>query len=202
MANFTETPNSIYSIKIEPPPGPIVAPKGFPADPRPKGAPQIFLDAMDIRIKVFHHEQKCSLVDELDEDDPRSWTFVLYQKHSRGTDEPVSCLRIVPPPHGPHPNGYENPDEEPYVKLGRVATLKHARGNGLMKFLTDEAFSWLSNNKELIGHGWNGNVLSHAQVAVEKMYEKLGFVTDENLGLWIEEGVEHLGMWRRIDLKS
>jgi hypothetical protein len=202
MATVADKSDSTYSIKIEPPPGPIVAPNGFPADPRPKDTPQIFQDAMEIRIEVFHHEQKCSLVDELDPDDPRSWTFVLYQRHSNATEEPVSVLRIVPPPHGPHPNGYQEPDEEPYVKLGRVATLKHARGKGLMKVLTDEAFRWLSNNRETIGHGWNGSVLSHAQVAVEKMYQKLGFVTDENLGRWIEEGVEHLGMWRRIELNS
>ena len=191
-----------YRVAILPPPGDIVAPNGFPADPRPKGAPKVFLDAMEIRIKVFCDEQKCDLEPELDEDDPRSLHFVLYETKSDGGEEALSTIRIVPPPHGPHPNGFEDPNEESYVKLGRVATMKHGRGKGLNRRLTEEAFSWLSANSKGIGHGWKGNVLAHAQVAVEKVYQKLGFETDEKLGRWDEEGIEHLGMWGRIDLKT
>ena len=183
------------------PPGDIVAPNGFPADPRPKGVPKVFSDAMDVRIKVFCDEQKCGLEPELDEDDPRSWHFVVYETKDTGDDEPVSVIRIVPPPHAAHPNGYENPDEEPYVKLGRVATLKWARGKGLSRQLTDEAFLWLSRNPDAVGEGWNGNVLTHAQVVIEKMYQRLGFVTDEKLGRWDECGIEHLGMWKRLDVE-
>ncbi|KAJ9645589.1 uncharacterized protein PV06_07731 [Exophiala oligosperma] len=189
---------SDYRVAMLPPPGSVVAPHGFPADPRPKDAPKIFLDAMDVRIKVFCDEQNCALEPELDEDDPRSWHWVAYYTGGSAPDQPVSVIRIVPPPHGPHPNGFHDPEEEPYVKLGRVATLAQARGKGISRLLSEAAFQWLDDHKSEIGHGWNGLVLAHAQVNVERMYAKLGFVTDDKLGRWDEEGIEHLGMWKRV----
>jgi predicted GNAT family N-acyltransferase len=193
-----------YSVVMGPPPGAVVAPNGFPAEPRPKGAPKWFLDAMEVRIKVFCDEQKCALEPELDEDDPRSWHFVVYDHSAQlptnvSDGEPVSVIRIVPPPHSQgHPNGYEEPTEEPYCKLGRVATMAHARGKGLSRLAIETAFEWLSTHHGLVGSGWTGNVLAHAQVDVEKMYQRLGFTTDDKLGRWDEEGIEHLGMWRKV----
>jgi len=187
-----------YKIAMLPPPGNIVAPTGFPAEPRPKGAPKIFLDAMEVRIRVFCDEQNCALEPELDEDDPRSWHWVAYCTTKSGEDEPVSVIRIVPPPHGVHPNGFHDQHEEPYVKLGRVATMASHRGRGLSRLLTEEAFRWLAAHKNEVTVGYNGLVLCHAQVSVERMYAKLGFVTDEKLGRWDEEGIQHLGMWKRV----
>jgi len=43
-------------------------------------------------------------------------------------------------------------------------------------------------------------VLVHAQVDVERMYEGLGFVRDEGLGRWEEEGIMHVGMFRRVEV--
>lgn len=197
--------NTSSSIRVEicPPPGSIVAPNGFPADPRPKDAPNVFLDAMDIRIRVFCDEQKCALEPELDEDDPRSWSWVAYQQSS--TEDSwyaVSTLRIVPPPHLPHPNGYHDPHEKPYVKLTRVATLAEARGKGLNKFLLNQASDYLTKNPKSMGSRWEGLVLTHAQVAVEGLYMKFGFITDDKLGRWDEEGIEHLGMWKQLDVQA
>ncbi|KAF3398413.1 hypothetical protein F1880_006483 [Penicillium rolfsii] len=48
---------------------------------------------------------------------------------------------------------------------------------------------------------WRGLVLVHAQVDVEGMYRGLGFVRDEGLGRWDEEGIEHMGMFRRVDVR-
>jgi len=190
-------------IKFQPPPGSVVAPQGFPADPRPQSAPQVFLDAMDIRIRVFCDEQKCAIEPELDEDDPKSWSWVAYQQSPETSDMvAVSTLRIVPPPHPPHPNGFHDPNEEPYVKLTRVATILHARGQGLNKLLMNHAFEYLSSQPDLVSSGWRGLVLTHAQVSVEGLYAKVGFVTDEKLGKWDEEGIEHLGMWRRLDITT
>lgn len=181
-----------------PPPGSVVAPNGFPADPRPAGAPKIFLDAMEVRIKVFCDEQNCDVEPELDEDDPRSWHWVAYHTTESGQEEPASVIRIVPPPHGPHPNGFNDLHEEHYVKLGRVATMPNHRRKGLSRLLTEEAFRWLAAHKSEVAADYNGLVLCHAQVVVEKMYERLGFTTDEKLGRWDEEGIEHLGMWKRV----
>lgn len=187
-------------IRMLPPPGPSIAPQGFPADPFPKASPKVFLDAMHVRVKVFCDEQKCPLEEELDEDDLRSWHFVAYGADGRDGEVPLSVIRIVPFPHGHHPNGYEDPEEEPYFKLGRVATMPNARGKGLSRKLTEEACRWLAANQHHLPNGWNGLLLAHAQVDVEPMYRKLGFVTDSNLGRWDEVGIEHLGMWKRIEL--
>ena len=187
-----------YRFAMLPPPGKVVAPDGFPADPQPKGAPPVFLDAMYVRIKVFCDEQKCGLEPELDEDDLRSWHWVAYQMTKSGQDVPVAVIRIVPPPHGSHPNGFHDTDEQPYVKLGRVATLANYRRKGLSRLLSEEAFRWLAAHRDEVAAGWDGLVLCHAQVSVEKMYVRLGFTTDERLGRWVEEGIEHLGMWKRL----
>ena len=198
---------SVYTAVMVPPPGSVVAPHGFPANPRPQGAPKAFLDAMEVRVKVFCDEQKCALEAELDEDDPKSWHWILYETapvpQHEGTPAavPVSVLRIVPPPHAPHPNGFEDPAEQPYCKLGRVATMARARGKGLNRRLLQAATDWLAENHAEVGHGWTGNVLAHAQVFVEKVYASQGFVTDERLGRWDDEGIEHLGMWRTIPFR-
>lgn len=161
---------------------------------------------MDIRIKVFCDEQKCAIEPELDEDDPRSWSWVVYQQkldsHQHDPGEPVSTIRMVPPPHPPHPNGFVNPHEAPYMKLTRVATVVHARGRGINKKLLNDALTWLAEHPDEVGNGWKGLVLTHAQTAVEGMYAKMGFVTDERLGRWDEEGIEHLGMWKQLQVKS
>lgn len=188
-------------IEICASPGNVVAPNGFPADPRPRDAPQVFLDAMDIRIKVFCDEQKCGIDPELDEDDPKSWSWVIYQQSpANGTWSAASTLRVVPPPHPPHPNGFIDPNEQPYIKITRVATLVEARGKGLNKLLLNQAFDFLSKNPQSMGPDWEGLILIHAQVAVEGMYAKFGFITDNNLGRWDEEGIEHLGMWKQLDV--
>lgn len=44
-------------------------------------------------------------------------------------------------------------------------------------------------------------MLVHAQVAVEKVWKRYGFFKDESLGVWDEEGIDHIGMWRRLELK-
>ncbi|KAK5945108.1 hypothetical protein PMZ80_002312 [Knufia obscura] len=195
------TQGSHVQVEVQPPPGSIVAPNGFPADPRPKDAPQVFLDAMDIRIKVFCDEQKCAIEPELDEDDPKSWSWVAYQQSPETKQKvPVSTLRIVPPPHPPHPNGFHDASEEPYVKVTRVATMSHARGQGLNKFLMNHALDYLASQPGLISSDWRGLVLTHAQVSVEGLYVKLGFTTDDRLGRWDEEGIEHLGMWKKLSL--
>ena len=47
---------------------------------------------------------------------------------------------------------------------------------------------------------WRGLVLVHAQKGVEHFYRLLGFEKDEELGEWVEEGMDHLAMWKRVDL--
>jgi predicted GNAT family N-acyltransferase len=152
---------------------------------------------MRVRLAVFCDEQHCSVQTELGEEDSRCWQWIVYH-----AGEPIACIRLCPSPHEPHPNGFVDPDEEPYLKLQRFATLASHRGRGLGRMLVDTSLRWAAEHKEEIGgKGWNGMVLVHAQVNVEKVWAKMGFVTDERLGRWYEEGIEHLGMWRWVELK-
>ncbi|KAL2014867.1 hypothetical protein VTN00DRAFT_2392 [Thermoascus crustaceus] len=112
---------------------------------------------------------------------------------------------------------------EPYIKLTRVAVLREYRGQGLAKKMVEAALEWAAEHPDEIdaayarvardesqtegqtqgtGRRWTGLALVHAQVPVEKMYQKLGFVTDDALGRWHEEGIEHVGMWRRVPVRS
>ena len=42
----------------------------------------------------------------------------------------------------------------------------------------------------------------HAQKQVQGFWEKYGFKVDEGMGTWDEEGIEHVGMWRRIAVRK
>lgn len=45
------------------------------------------------------------------------------------------------------------------------------------------------------GFMWKGLVLAHAQVGLEKFYNNFSFEKDESMGVWDEEGMDHIGMW-------
>ena len=89
---------------------------------------------------------------------------------------------------------------EAYIKVGRMATLKEYRGQGVARRLIQEAMEWVKGHSGEVGRGWEGLILSHAQKEVEVWWGKMGFKSDEGLGVWYEEGIEHVGMWRRVDL--
>ncbi|KAF2843547.1 hypothetical protein M501DRAFT_926598 [Patellaria atrata CBS 101060] len=273
-------------ISFQPPPGDVFThyDRTAPFSSQPSNIPQIFKDAMKVREEVFVKEQHCTLENELDEDDPRSFHWVVYasvgQKsdspqnthrdpiatdgngnngngNGAGTQEeerrksettatrmPVGVVRLVPPPHPPHPtpgssHAMDNSEGappvadpsnrtsmhdgvEPYIKLGRLATVPVFRGMGLSKLLVNSALDWARDNPEAVlpppspavkeaarldGKGeeeerWMGLVLVHAQKAVEKVWKRFGFETDEGMGIWYEEGIEHIGMWRRLKVKE
>lgn len=58
---------------------------------------------------------------------------------------------------------------------------------------------------------WEGLVMIHAQANLKKMWEKQGFTEEMkddkgNVVIpaephWIEEGIEHVGMWKRLEVK-
>jgi len=141
----------------------------------------------------------------------------------------VGTIRLVPPPHTSHDSttpsgGNEYPQfepSEPYIKLGRLATLPPYRNIGLSKLLVNAALEWATHHpKEVVkplspaeeearklGHGeeqqqWKGLVLVHAQAQVEGFWARYGFVRSAEMGTWIEEGIEHIGMAKRIEVKG
>ena len=250
-------------VTIVRPPGPLVYdyPIRGNVEPSSTSIPTGFLDAMVVRKNVFVEEQGCRLENEIDDDDARSWHWVVYasvstkdgaekqtepstgseyeRRKSLGGQVPVTTIRLVPPPHTPHPapgsiDGLggvkvETVDDcdrktamhdgkEMYVKLGRLATVKGYRGLGLARLITNAAVDWAAKNKKILDAlpsdpvgretvrrnrlEWKGLVLVHSQVSVVKFYESLGFAEDKELGTWNEEGIEHVGMWKRLEVST
>jgi predicted GNAT family N-acyltransferase len=111
---------------------------------------------------------------------------------------------------------------EPYIKITRVAVLAAFRGYGLSRLLMRTVEEWASQNRDVIDamyikvasqqrgtelagtegreERWNGLIGLHAQVQVERMYAAMGYETDESMGRWDEEGIEHVGMFKRVDV--
>jgi predicted GNAT family N-acyltransferase len=137
---------------------------------------------------------------------------------------PQTPHELLTHPHPTDPNTNNPPaydwTHEPCIKLTRVAVLPEYRGFGLGRRLVETALTWaashageidaaavqlasqFSKKEDSTGvlEAWRGLVLVHAQVDVERMYRGLGFVTDEGLGRWDEEGIEHVGMFRRVEV--
>ena len=96
--------------------------------------------------------------------------------------------------------------KEQFVKIGRLATVKACRGRGYGRILVEELIQWASEHpKEVKAAGdrkgeWKGLIGAHAQTSVKEWYQKLGFVVDEGMGVWWEEGIEHVGIWKRVDV--
>jgi hypothetical protein len=207
---------------IQPPPGTDTE---LSLPDQPNSNPPVFQDAMTVRMRVFVDEQGCSADAEIDEDDARSWQWVMSASTGPGTSIPVAVIRLVPPPQPPHellthpgvtPELPYDWTHEPCVKLTRVAVLPEYRGLGLGRRLVEAALEWAVQHATEIDDAavqvatrshwtgrpvrWQGLVLVHAQVEVERMYKALGFQTDESLGRWDEEGIRHVGMFRRLEV--
>ncbi|KAK0112665.1 hypothetical protein ONS95_014404 [Cadophora gregata] len=74
----------------------------LPATSQSSLIPQVFLDSLTVRATVFVEEQKAvPLKHHIDRDDARSCCMVLYSPEPES--RPVGTVRLVPPPHHPHP---------------------------------------------------------------------------------------------------
>lgn len=233
------------------------------------GVPETFIDAMAVREAVFVHEQGVPAANELDDDDGRSWHWVAYASvvstEGPASRIPIGTLRMIPPPHGPHPvaggvyiaeqlvgilDDPGAPDApvkavsvaeeavkpgrdketlpaaedrptmlhdgvEPYVKLGRLAVLQEHRGGGIAGKLVRAALAWLQENPGALDNvvelkeaavttedKSKGLVCIHAQESAATAWKRWGFVSDEGMGRWFEEGIPHLGMFQRLELQK
>ncbi|KIW05038.1 uncharacterized protein PV09_04194 [Verruconis gallopava] len=240
-------------VSFQPPPGASLRDydRSLPPSRQPASVPPVFVEAMQVREEVFVKEQGVPLANELDEDDPRSFHWVVYasvgstssaspttmgpinsgsasderrRSESTATKVPVGTIRLVPPPHPPHVvegGAHLEEPREPYVKLGRLATLSAYRGLGLSRLLINAAINWAKEHADDIlprpspaqveaakqegrpeWMPWRGLILVHAQVQVQKLWEGFGFVKDESMGTWVEEGIDHVGLWRKVEVKG
>jgi len=125
-----------------------------------------------------------------------------------------------PPPYiVDRPTTYHD-GKEPYIKLGRLAVAKEFRGSGLAKMLVSAAMTWALQNPTFFNPSvanmgmdkfaalavdeiptWKGLICVHAQEQVAKAWAKWGFLLDQGMGEWWEEGIKHVGMFQRLDLK-
>lgn len=245
------------------------------ADQAARDIPTTFKDAMTVRERVYVDEQNVLLENEFDDDDPRSFHWVVYasvgtssssngasplsegtpttgsaspspQEERRQSDPTanrvaVGTIRLVPPPHPPHPAPSDThkldnslrapatvshtsgtPAVGPYIKLGRLAVLPAYRKLKLAALLVRTALDWAAQNgyqimspprpeeielakaegREADLESWNGLTLVHAQTWLEKFWGKFGFVKDEEMGEWDEEGIMHCGMWLTLKLRD
>lgn len=130
-----------------------------------------------------------------------------------------SSAPVNPPPYIVDRETTYHDGKEPYIKLGRLAILKEFRGSGISGLLVNAPLVWLKKNPtyfnpsiktlgmENIGAQstaeipvWKGLVCVHAQVQVEKFWSRWGFKIDDAMCTWIEEGINHVGMFQRLDL--
>lgn len=190
-----------------------------PASPTDPSIPQTFHDAIAVRDDVFILEQNCLADEEIDVDDGISWHWVIY-----AGSVPAGTIRLVPAQAhadaddekavgGPNYKGSRLWDhKEPYLKIGRLATRKEFRGRGYGRVLVEEALGWAAGHVgDVVADGydadgkrveWKGLLLAHAQAAVEKWYASMGWHADEGMGRWDECGIEHVGVWRRVEIKG
>lgn len=165
---------------------------------------------MVVRTEVFVHEQGVPLEHERDDDDKRSIHWVIYADDKT----PVGVIRLVPSPHVLHdfPVSHADHARGTFFKLGRLAASKKYRGLGIGKMLVDAAVQYARKNPGEVGPRgvdggaveglgeWDGRCLVHAQSSVKGMWAKSGFVIDEAMGEWDEEGIMHVGMWRDVGI--
>ena len=125
----------------------------------------------------------------------------------------------LPPPYiTDRPTTFHD-GKEPYLKLGRIAVVKEFRGAGIAQMLANAALCWAQENPTFFNPSvtalgmehlgaksledipvWKGLVCVHAQESVEKIWAKWGFELDEEMGAWDEEGIKHVGMFRRLPI--
>lgn len=91
---------------------------------------------------------------------------------------------------------------EPYVKIGRLAVVREMRRAKVGGLLVRTALEWLRTHPDVFGEvdgqHWNGLVCAHGQVQAVGAWERMGFQVDEGMGRWMEEGIEHVGMFIRL----
>ncbi|EHA56754.1 hypothetical protein MCOR27_007991 [Pyricularia oryzae] len=110
--------------------------------------------------------------------------------------------------------------QEPFVKLGRLAVIRNARGLSIGGLLVRRALEFLRDHPTYFNPNknmsavevaaanaadpmsllrWNGLVCVHAQKQVVPFWEKFGFKVDDEMGEWWEEGIPHVGMFNRLE---
>ncbi|WP_338803307.1 GNAT family N-acetyltransferase [Xenorhabdus griffiniae] len=129
--------------------------------------PELIQQAFAIRKQVFTDEQGFDAEIDIDEYDDIALHVVVFD-----SEKPIGVLRAIQ-------------KDNNMLKVGRVAVLRHYRGQGIgrkvMEFIKDFG---RKNNIETI-------ILS-AQCHAQPFYESLGYQAQGEI--YLEEGAEHIFM--------
>lgn len=130
----------------------------------------------DIRTKVFIQEQNISESDEWDEHDQSADYFIAYLD---GTA--IGLARLIRLAGG--------------AKIGRVATLKHFRRQGIATALIDAII-----NQQCLIQNEDFELTLGSQLTAQSLYQSLGF---KQYGeIFLDAGIEHINMKRLISLQE
>ena len=151
--------------------------------PRPRGPFRVevvaFMEAADallaVREVVFVLEQNVPVEEERDALDPRCRHVIARDRDG----QPIGAGRLVPPQAVGAP-----------ARIGRMAVLREWRGAGVGDAMLHAML------REAREQGWN-DISLNAQVSAQSFYVRHGFVPVDDR--FIEAGIEHQAMRRRID---
>jgi predicted GNAT family N-acyltransferase len=125
--------------------------------------------AYQIRVNVFVHEQQIAIEEELDEQDPLSVHFIVFETL---TNKPVATCRLVP--------------DKDHCHLGRMCILEEYRSIGLGKLMSDK----FDTEARKLGYK---TITIHAQKYAQPFYEKIGYQLMDKPSFF-EVGIEHVHM--------
>jgi len=112
----------------------------------------------DVRIDVFHHEQKFPLETEIDEHEDTATHFLLRLLPS---NTPVGTIRCV--------------KGKDYYKLSRLAVLKDYRQFRFGRQLVSALHDFVKDDARKSGNPDPTRVISHSQLPVKGFYAKFGY---------------------------
>ncbi|KAG7447472.1 acyl-CoA N-acyltransferase [Guyanagaster necrorhizus] len=146
---------------------------------------------LDVRIQVFHHEQKFPLETEIDEfDDPQAATthFLLRLLPSL---QPIGTIRGVRL-------------SSSYYKIGRLAVLDQYRKFKLGKELLLGLREWVKIDASPMAtmpeHDVSASVVCHSQIPVKGFYAKFGYISEG--AEFDEDGEPHQKMVLQLPLMA
>ncbi|KAB5585596.1 putative acetyltransferase, GNAT family [Coniochaeta sp. 2T2.1] len=130
-------------------------------------------------------------------------------------DDPNEPQGLCPWEYRDRPTTFHD-GQELYLKLGRLAVVPTWRGHGVASKLITTALDFAARHPTSFGPPshvripsgadgspvrphWRGLVCVHAQISAVGIWSKHGFKVDEKMGRWLEEGIEHVGMFRRLE---
>ncbi len=128
-------------------------------------------EIMTIRQEVFVVEQECIYLDN-DNKDQDSFHLLIINEDQKI----IAYARILP----------KGKSYQDYVSIGRVLTVKQARGNGFAKVLMEKAIEFCKKQFP------KDNIKISAQSYLEAFYGNLNFkkVGEE----YLEDGIPHMAM--------